>query len=365
MNRFICFACVGFFLSLSACFSREERPQSVKAPAPVAMKKATETPPVPHRDKSLDVLVRYLGEADSIHREAWWVLNNERPPVGKSPFGKVQRAFLASQNIKLTNKSLFRCDRYVVQKMPGSAAQFPQDFSIFEKCSEKIAAKKIASVKMMNEREVQVLFLSENLEEILGLGATVLSLHIECSLRGDGQGHLQKLTCKDWAQDRSREQMIRLSVYDYEKAGKNLLSLRGKVFENLTDIRKIEAEVPLDGKIFVTETELYPPEPTPTPKASPAATAKPVVTQPKVLVPPPIVPRAPEEGGEAVEEGMEPNQVEGAAESGAPVITPLHLPPPRVSPASQDELMQQIQNDLNNPQAPVPQEPEAGGVNAR
>lgn len=365
MKRLVWPVCVGVFLSLSACFSREEKPVAVVTPPSSVVKKVAESSPVSHRDKSLDVLVRYLGEADSIHREAWWVLNNERPAVGKSPFGKVQRAFLSSQNIKLTNKSLFRCDRYVVQKLPGSAAQFPQDFAIFEKCSEKIAAKKIATVKMLSERDVQLLFLSENLEEILGLGATVLSLHIECSVQGDGQGHVQKLKCKDWAQDRSRDQMIRLSVYDYEKLGKNLLTLRGKVFENLTDIRKIEAEVPLDGKIFVTETELYPPEPTPAPKPTPSAVMKPVPTPAKVLMPPPLAPLAPEEGGEVIEGEAGASPIEGAAESGDPVITPLHLPPPRVTPPSQDELMQQIQNDPNNPQVPVPQEPEAGGVNAR
>ncbi len=364
MKRLIWFVCAGLFLSLSACFSREEKPVTPVTPPPVVVTKVAETNPVPQRDRSLDVLVRYLGEADSIHREAWWVLNNERPAVGKSPFGKVQRAFLSSQNIKLANKSLFRCDRYVVQKLPGSAAHFPQNFEIFERCSEKIAAKKIATVKMLSERDVQLVFLSENLEEILGLGATVLSLHIECSFQGDGQGHLQKLKCKDWAQDRSREQMIRLSVYDYDKSGKNMLSLRGKVFENLTDIRKIEADVPLDGKIFVTETELYPPEPTPTPKPSPAAVVKPAATPAKVLLPPQIAPHATEQvegsdGGEGVP------HIEGAAESGEPVITPLHLPPPRTAPPTQDELMQQIHNDPNNQQAPAPQEPAAGGVNAR
>ena len=137
----------------------------------------------------------------------------------------------------------------------------------------------------LNEYEVVVYFISENLEEILGLGAAILNLRLECRLRGDSQGHLLKLKCKDWAQERNKEQMIRLQVYDYEKTGQDLIKLRGKVYENLTDIRKIEADVPLKGKIHVTETELYPsqpvatptptPQPTPTPKTKPSPVAAP------------------------------------------------------------------------------------------
>lgn len=321
------------------------------------------TPNQDKKDKDLDVLVRYFAEADAIHREAWWVLNNQRPPMGKSPFGKVQRALLASQNIKLSNKSLFNCDRYLVRKAPQGKVPYPQRYEIEEKCSDRLAGKKIAELDVPRENEVIVFFISENLEEILGLGAAVLNLRLECHLRGDSQGHLLKLKCKDWAQERSKEQMIRLNVYDYEKTGQDLIKLRGKVYEHLMDIRKIEADVPLKGKIQVTETELYPAqvEPTPTPTPTPAPT-------PKAKIPV-ATPTPAEDSEEALEpETQAPESIlpEGVSSE----ITPLDLPPPRQQDTDSDVMMEeqmQVPTDAQgNPLVPPPrQQPDAGGVYGR
>ncbi|UXR64059.1 hypothetical protein EZJ49_13395 [Bdellovibrio bacteriovorus] len=258
-------------------------------PAPQKMVKVL-TPKadeVANKDKSLEWMVRYLAEADGIHREAWWVLTAARPPIGKSPFGKAQRALLASQNIKLTNKSLFRCDRYLVKRDVLGLVGYPQKGEIFEKCSEKTEAKRLASFDVPKEGELNIVFYPDNLQEVLGLGAGILNKQIQCSLRGKEK--LESLNCKDWAQDRSKEQMIRLDVYDYQKSGKNLIKLRGKVYENLTDIRKIEADVPMEGKITVLETELYAPEAppvvvTPTPSVAPV---KPGIASPTMPTMPP------------------------------------------------------------------------------
>lgn len=350
---------VGLFLSLASCFSREEKKTSPVEEAPKAVQKVIIPPKedASSKDKSLDVFARYFEQADAIHREAWWVLTNERPPVGKSPFGKVQRALLASQNIKLTNKSMFSCDRYLVKRDVLGANRFPQKAEIFEKCSEKVAAKKIAEFSAPSLKEIQATFFPENLEEILGLGATVLNKHIQCTFNGDEQGQLQKLKCKDWSQDRTKEQMIRLDVYDYEKAGKNLIKLRGKVYENLSDTRKIEADIPMEGKIYVTETELYPPEPTPTPKPSPTpkATAAPNTAQQpggeqeRAPGAPPLT--LPPEGG-AVQ--VMPPGAMVPEEGEPPALTPLHLPPPRDQVVDPDVMMQRQQNQ----QGPVPEDHE-------
>jgi len=385
MKRVRFWVLCGLLCGLSSCFSREEKKAEVR-PEPVASAIPANKPaknakePAASKDKSLDALVRYFEQADSIHREAWWVLTSERRPVSKSPFGKVQRALLSSQNIKLSNKSLFRCDRYVVQRDVMGVTGYPQRADIFEKCSEKTAAKKIAQVFVPSENEIQVTFFPENLEEILGLGATVLNRSIPCTLKGNEHLQLVSLKCKDWAQDRSKEQMIRLDVYDYEKAGKNLIKLRGKVYENLSDTRKIEADVPMEGKIYVTETELYPPEaPTPKPSPSPSATA--------AASPSPGATVAPAEPGRvpgAPPLVLPPEQTPAAPPT-AEEVTPLldeqgnpAIPAPRggVDP---DVLMQRQQQGvepmhedqemIEAPQEPsgtlgAPQ-PEAGGVRAR
>lgn len=298
-------------LSLISCFSREEKSAPVantSAPKPIVKPTKVEEP----KDKSLNVFARYFEQADSIHREAWWVLNDERRPVGKSPFGKVQRALLSSQNIKLSNKSLFSCDRYLVQRDVMGLNGFPQKAEVFEKCSEKSAAKRIAAFSAAHELEVQVTFYPENLQEILGLNAGVLNKPIQCTLRGNDKEQLIALNCKEWAQDRTREQMVRLDVYDYQKEGRDLIKLRGKVYENLRDIRKIVADVPMAGKIQVTETELYAPPvepapvPTPTPAKTPVKAERPANAPPLELPPEGQEQMHVQENGEPVQEPQEP-----------------------------------------------------------
>ncbi|MGE5084802.1 MAG: hypothetical protein ACM3MG_00775 [Bacillota bacterium] len=282
-NVFSFTAMLVFGLFLAGCPSKKATEVPLK---PVV---AAQTAPVAvtNKDKSVDYIVRLLEQADGVHREAWWVLTSDRRPVGKSPFGKVQRALLSSENVKLTNKSLFRCDRYLVKRDVMGKDGYPQRAEVFEKCSEKLAAKKIALMTAQKIGEVQLVFYPEHLEEVLGLSATILNKPIHCSLKGNEQGQLLNLSCKDWAQDRSKEHMIRLDVYDYQKEGQNMIKLRGKVYENLTDIRKIEADIPMSGKIQVTETELY--APTPTPTVTPTATPNPT-PQPKTS---PVVQTAP------------------------------------------------------------------------
>ncbi|MNL06252.1 hypothetical protein D3C87_1268840 [compost metagenome] len=119
-------------------------------------------------------------------------------------------------------------------------------------------------------------FYPDHLEEILGMGASFLNRIIECSLKNNEDGTLIELRCKNWAQDRTKEQMIRLDTYEYLKSSNSLIKLRGKVFVNLTEARKIVADVPMDGKILVTETEMFAPEPEkPTPTPAPVVAAPP------------------------------------------------------------------------------------------
>lgn len=259
------------FLGLVACTAKEN-----KAPVPVVTPKpsvSAQKPSTP-KDAVASHLAKLFAQADGVHREAWWVLSETRNPISKSPFGKVERSFLTAQNLKLPNKSLFRCDRYTMKRDVKGVSGYPQMAEIYEKCSEKTAAKKIAYVTAHNEQNVSVTFYPDNLEEVLGVGPAILNRIMECTLKSQ-DGHLTELNCKNWAQDRSKEHMIRLDEYHYVKAGRNLIKLRGKVFENLTETRKIVADIPMEGKIMVVETELYAPAPSPSPTPTAVTTKGP------------------------------------------------------------------------------------------
>lgn len=329
-----------------SCFWREGQDEGVdlspklksQAPLEIAKPKIAKTAkevPAVFKDKNLKLIAGYFEKADSIHREAWWVLANERRSVGKSPFGKIHRALLASQNIKLSNKSIFGCDRYLVKRDVLKLSGFPQKAEIFEKCSDKIEAKKIAQFFAPNANEIQAFFYPENLEELLGLGATVLNKAIQCTLKGNDKEQLVSLQCQNWSQERSKEHLILLDVYDYEMEGRNLIKLRGKVYENLSESRKIEADVPMQGKIFVTETELYPPE-------------QPIVVQPPIKNPLPQAVQIPVVNGNPAAATITP-------------ITPLPgstvVSPPIPAPRNQMDPDVFVQQQQTQP-APFQQHPE-------
>lgn len=343
--------CAILSLCLTSCFWKTEKSPapSVSAPAspaPVVPQVVSRIPGLaeaPKKDRTLEIFTKYFEQADAIHREAWWVLNNERRPVQKSPFGKVLRAILASENTKLANKSAFRCDRYIFKRDVLGPSGFPQKSEVFEKCSEKTDAKKIAEFFAPSKLELQVTFFPENLEEILGLGPTVLNRSIKCTMKGNESEQLEHLKCVDWAQERNKEQMILLDEYDYTRTGKNLIKLRGKVYENLSDTRKIEADVPMEGKIVVKETELYPPEPVPEPSAKPATAKSPVAPQPRAQGAPPMVLR-PEE--------IPPDA--GVSKIPIPPVPSAPMAPRTTGPApvvDPDVLMQQQQQQT----APYPE----------
>lgn len=315
------------FLISSLGFCRFDNKAKVITPLPKRVEVKPAISPAGtnvEKDKNLELLIRFFEQADAIHRESWWVLSEERRSSGRSPFGKVQRALQSSQKIKLSNKSLFRCDRYLLKKDILGPKGFPLRVDVYEKCSEKSGAKLIAKVFSEKSRFVSVSFFPENLEEVLGLGPSVINKTIVCEFWGNESGQLEQLSCKDWAQDRSKEQMIRLDTYLYQRSEKNMIKLRGKVYENLTDTRSIVADVPLNGKIQVIETELYPP-PDEKPKLKPAPKPIPSIQ--------PLSPQVHEVGGDAEQSQGEIQH----AESGE--VTPLPLPRDQIT--DPDVLMQQ------------------------
>lgn len=242
-----------------------ELAQSLKSMPPVGPKNSGAKPAEQNKknsqkvvkDEVLERVQKLFQEADSVHREAWWVLAGYRPPLTKSPFGKVSRALLTTQNIKLANKSLFRCDRYKISRQRPTPAPFPQSIAVFEHCDTKLAAKKIADLSLESIDKIKVTFYPYELEEVLGYAAKTLNKSIDCTLAG--REKLTKLTCFDWHQFREKDFSIKLDQYVFDAEATNVMVFKGKVYEFLADVRTIQAQVPKKGKITVKEEELYAP----------------------------------------------------------------------------------------------------------
>lgn len=255
---------VGFLLCVGPVFANTDIVKKNTLPNKSAIKKektiskkSTSTEKI-QKDEVLEWTQRFFQEADSVHREAWWVLIGSRSPVSKSPFGKVSRALQTAQNMKLANKSMFRCDRYKISRTAVSSKVYPQTIGIFEHCNLKTAAQKIADVTLSAKGQVKVVFYPAELKELLGTASSTLNRPITCQLKGEDK--LKTMTCSEWHQAKTDVLSIKLDTYEFHSGGDPLMILKGKVFEHLADIRKIEAIVPKSGKIAVNEEELYPPQ---------------------------------------------------------------------------------------------------------
>ena len=225
-------------------------------------------------------LSRYLEQADAVHREAWWVVAAERKVPGKTVFGKVQHALARELKLKVSNKSLFSCDRYLVKREILSASGLPQKGEVFESCRSREAALHIADFEMKNSTEADITFQGQNLGELIGLGTAILNRNFHCHLKGDEEGKLTDLICDDFSQDRNATESVRFKVYEYHRGGQNLLKLRGQIYEALYATKKIQADVPLEGKIEVVETQTQAPAPeVPALKPAPVPIAMPKAKQ--------------------------------------------------------------------------------------
>ncbi len=214
---------------------------------------------VAEKDRILSSFARLLMQADAIHREAWWVVAADRKVQGKSIFGKLQRAIISELGEKIANKNVFSCDRYFVKREILSMQGFPQKGEAFEKCVSGGSAS-FAEYEIKNENLALIIFYPQHLNDVVGLATSILNRKIRCTLNGSGDDKLEKLHCENLAQDRNASQSIQFSVYNYERAGQNLIEIKGQVYEDLLPIRKIEAKVPLEGKISVVETQVEAPE---------------------------------------------------------------------------------------------------------
>lgn len=212
-------------------------------------------------DRENEKIKKWFEQMDAIMREAVWVVRKDRPPVGKSIFGKMQRALLIETNQRLSNKSLFRCDSYTMSRQVASEQGVPQTAEVLHRCGSKESYIKIGSWEHPSPNTLKMRFQGGNLEEVLGVATGILSPQITCELSSNETGTIEKFSCSGLMidYDSKKNQVLKFSRFEYERGAKMVLHLRAEILESLDPIRKIEADVPIEGSILVTETVLQAP----------------------------------------------------------------------------------------------------------
>lgn len=261
----------------AACTKREEAAPA----APAAnVKPILQTSPKKNLDRELLKISKWFEQMDAILRESLWVVRKDRPPQSKSIFGKMQRAALVEMKEKLPNKSLFRCDTYSMSRSVGTDG-IPQSAEVMQRCGSKESFTKIGDWNHPSANVLTMNFSGGNLEEVLGLATGILNPQISCELKSNELGNIESFSCKDLMidYDAKKSQVLKFLRFEYNRSENKVLHLRAEVLESLQPVRKIEVDVPLEGKIQVIETVLQAPvveaKPAPTVAPSLSPTQKP------------------------------------------------------------------------------------------
>ena len=232
-------------------------------------------------EKELQKVLHWFEQMDAIYRESLWVIRKEKAPQGKSMFGKMHRALLTDLKQKLSNKSLFKCDVYSMKRDVAGLTGVPQNADVFHRCNSKESFVRIGDWSHPKANELTMNFHSGNLSEVLGFATGILNPRIQCKLKSSESGIVESFSCENLMvdYDLAKNQVLRFSKFEYIKSASSILHIKAEVLENLDPIRKIVVDVPMEGKIKVTETVLQAPEyiakQVPAPTSVPAQSPKP------------------------------------------------------------------------------------------
>ena len=277
---------LAMFIMCAGCtFKKKPAESEAEEPAPAPTVKVGATPnAMKMADKEAQKILHWFEQMDAIFREALWVVRKEKATQGKSLFGKMHRAMLADMKQKLSNKSLFRCDVYSMTRNISGLGGVPQSAEVMHQCNTKESFIKIGDWNHAKADELTMNFRGGNLSEVLGFTTGVLSPRVSCKLKSTESGIIEVFSCDGLMldYDPAKNQVLRFNQFEYQKNSKNMLFIKAEVLENLDPVKKIEVNIPLEGKITVIETVLQEPEyiakPVPATPPPAAATVAPQVT---------------------------------------------------------------------------------------
>ena len=240
-----------FSFCLQSCFSKKQAvldsPQG---------QTAIQTVPDPMQ-KTWSTWSKILMQANAVEREAWWVLTDQKSKGSVGSFSRLQRA-LEKQTQGLKKNKVLACEQFELRKDildPVATEQmYKMKGQLFEICEKP--GFLILDFEYLENRKLKLMINPEHQTDVFGLGAAIFNKQIVCVLTWNEKEILTNLKCENYKRNRSPKEIVELDTFDYQFEAKNILSLKGKISENLSVKRKIETQIPLDGKITDLETEI-------------------------------------------------------------------------------------------------------------
>lgn len=194
----------------------------------------------------------------SLEKEALKILTKNSQFDELTLFSVLSYALETSYGVKKTPPSRLDCSRFRFSEDLNTKGFSARKVSVFKTCQRPESL--IAEIGISaNQSELSITFLSKEWIPVLGLSATLSGANVQCQLRLEKK-KLAGLVCENWIRtvgvtNVSAEE-LRLKTFVFDRSNAHQFVLKGGLYKDLVERKKIEIDVPLEGKIKRFEKEI-------------------------------------------------------------------------------------------------------------
>lgn len=248
-------------LALSSCFA-EKNKTSVQETSEKSASLAFENKIVPVQATPQQLFRKDQREAiyfsASLEKEALKILTKNPSFDELTLFSVLSYALETSYGVKKSPPSHLDCSRFRFVKQTEGSASKPTKVVVFKTCQKP--ESKIAEIEISKDQaNLSIAFLSKEWIPVLGLSATLYGENVRCELEIEKK-KLASLRCQNWIRTlgvtNTSAEELRLNTFVFDRKNSHQFVLKGGLYRDLVERKKVEIDVPLEGKIKRFEKEI-------------------------------------------------------------------------------------------------------------
>ncbi len=194
----------------------------------------------------------------SLEKEALKILTKNPSFDELTLFSVLSYALETSYGVKKTAPFRLDCSRFRFSAESSFSADKSAKIAVFKTCQKP--ESRIAEIEISRDQSaLSVLFLSKEWIPVLGLSATLSGDNVRCDLHIEKK-KLARLHCQNWIRTlgvtSTSAEELRLSTFVFDRQNSHQFVLKGGLYKDLVERKKIEIDVPLEGKIRRFEKEI-------------------------------------------------------------------------------------------------------------
>lgn len=242
-------AVLSLFLLITACHKKPDSAETTGPdPVPVAAQK-------PEKQSNFSKLLREsIYFANSLEREALKLITKDSSFQRLTLFSVLSFVVETSSGAKKSTPLGLDCGTFTVKKAG-------RDISIMKSCSKPFL--EMARIQIVSETEktaeYTVDFTINEWSGILGMAVTLTGSNVRCQLSVK-DSRLNRMNCDNWSflisESHLSATVVKTKVFLFEREALKQFVIKGGFFKELIENKKIDIEVPLEGKIKIIEKEI-------------------------------------------------------------------------------------------------------------